>query len=67
MTWFPLFQPETKTTNKMLNLVTTHLAYLLPRSKKISGGAEDIAGEYQSIMEQEYLDFVLFEVPWIVS
>jgi len=66
-------KPETKTTKKTLSILTTHLAHLTPRSKKSGAGggsgarAEDIMGEYQAIMDQEYLDFVFFEVPWIVS
>jgi V-type H+-transporting ATPase subunit C len=27
----------------------------------------EVAGEYQQLMEQEFFDFVLFEVPWIVN
>ena len=64
-------KPEPKTTKKALTLLTTHFSYLSPRSgrskKKVGGGNEDFAGEYQALMEQEYFDFVLFEVPWIVN
>jgi V-type H+-transporting ATPase subunit C len=35
------------------------------KSSKSSGTTEEFAGEYQGILEQEYFDFVLFEVPWI--
>ena len=49
----------------------TQLAYLgrraNPGSKTKGGDAGgDFAGEYQALMEQEYFDFVLFEVPWII-
>ncbi|EIW86516.1 ATPase V1 complex subunit C [Coniophora puteana RWD-64-598 SS2] len=63
-------KPEPKTTKKALALLTDHFGYLSPRSgrpKKVAGGNEDFAGEYQTLMEQEYYDFVLFEVPWIVN
>ena len=54
-----------------LQTLQAQLAYLgrraNPGSKTNSGDvAGDIAGEYQALMEQEYFDFVLFEVPWIV-
>ena len=64
-------QPEPKGTKRTLQTLQAQLAYLgrraNPGSKTNSGDvAGDIAGEYQALMEQEYLDFVLFEVPWIV-
>ena len=52
-------------------MLTTQFAYLAPRSnqskKKGQGGNEEIAGEYQNLMEQEFLDFVVYDVPWIVG
>lgn len=35
--------------------------------KSQSGGTgEDAGGEYQNLLEQEFFDFVLYEIPWIV-
>ena len=28
---------------------------------------EDFVGEYQSLLDQEFFDFVLYEIPWVVS
>jgi len=67
-----IIKPEPKLTKKTLTLLTTHFAYLKPlseqaRSKKsASDTVTDLAGEYQSIIDQEYFDFVLMEIPWIV-
>ncbi|KAG8925623.1 Vacuolar ATP synthase subunit C, partial [Tulasnella sp. 418] len=61
--------PEPRTTKKTLSVLTTHFSYLGKSQGKQSdssgAGVEDFAGEYQTIMEQEFLDFVLFEIPWI--
>jgi len=63
-------KPEPKSAKKTFGLLQTHFAYLRPRSNhpqsKQSDGDEFI-GEYQSLMEQEFFDFVLYEVPWIVN
>lgn len=64
-------QPEPKGTKRTLQTLQAQLAYLAGRANpgsKTKGGdaAGDFAGEYQALMEQEYFDFVLFEVPWIV-
>ena len=61
-------QPEPKTTKRTFDTLTTHFAYLGSKSKgrnlpKKSGGMEEeFVGEYQTLMEQEMFDFVLFEV-----
>lgn len=61
-------QPEPKTTKRTLDTLTTHFAYLGSKSrnrnlpKKSGGMDEEFVGEYQTIMEQEMFDFVLFEV-----
>ncbi|KAF8343051.1 ATPase V1 complex subunit C [Cantharellus anzutake] len=64
-------QPDPKSTKKILNTLTSHFAYLRRKGgidKKTSGKAEDLnTGEYQALMEQEYFDFVLFEVPWVIT
>ncbi|KAF8845406.1 ATPase, V1 complex, subunit C [Paxillus ammoniavirescens] len=63
-------KPDPKSTKKILSVLTNHFKYLSPRSgrsgKQQGGGTEDFIGEYQSLMEQEFFDFVLYEVPWIV-
>ncbi len=38
---------------------------MLPREERLQG--EDFVGEYQSLMDQEFFDFVLYELPWIVN
>lgn len=56
-------------TKKTLTLLTTHFSYLAPRSNRAKGkkaDTEELIGEYQTLMEQEFFDFVLFEIPWIV-
>lgn len=63
-------QPEPKSTKKTLTLLTNHFSYLSPRSNRAKGKKgdnEEFIGEYQTLMEQEFFDFVLFEVPWIVN
>ncbi|KAG2160086.1 ATPase V1 complex subunit C [Suillus bovinus] len=62
-------RPESKYTKKTLSVLTNHLSYLRPRSSsraQTHSTADEFAGEYQSLMEQEFFDFVLYEVPWIV-
>jgi len=51
-----------------------HFSYLAARSQgatksKGAGAAsnEDFVGEYQSLLDQEFFDFVLYEIPWVVS
>ncbi|KZW02017.1 ATPase, V1 complex, subunit C [Exidia glandulosa HHB12029] len=65
-----IIKPQPKLSSKTLGLLTSHFAYLKPASEKSRKGKEtdatEIAGEYQAIMEQEYYDFVLVEIPWIV-
>jgi len=61
-------KPEPKSTKKILTLLQNHFTYLSPRSnaKSMSSLNEEFIGEYQSLMEQEFYNFVMFEVPWIV-
>ncbi|KAI0786026.1 ATPase V1 complex subunit C [Abortiporus biennis] len=69
-----IVKPEPKTIKRTLTTLQEQFAYLSGRSNpsskasKIKGGTatEEFAGEYQTILEQEYFDFVLFEVPWII-
>jgi len=68
-------KPEAKSTKKILSLLQTHFTYLAPRSNASSKSTskskdkkdDEFTGEYQSLMDQEFFDFVLFEVPWIVN
>jgi len=62
-------RPEPKYTKKTLSVLTNHLSYLSPRSSgraQKQNAPDEFAGEYQALMEQEFFDFVLYEVPWIV-
>ncbi|VDB84504.1 unnamed protein product [Peniophora sp. CBMAI 1063] len=64
-------KPNPQTTTRSLGLLQMHFTYLAPRSSggKAKAGAsnnDDFLGEYQTLMEQEFFNFVLFEVPWIV-
>lgn len=66
-----LSQPEAKSTKRTLAALQSQFAYLGRRTnagdKNTKSGqtSEEVAGEYQTILEQEFFDFVLFEVPWI--
>jgi V-type H+-transporting ATPase subunit C len=65
-----VIKPEPKTTKRILAVLTNHFSYLSPRSNRAIGNKgenEEFVGEYQTLMEQEFFDFVLFEVPWIVN
>jgi V-type H+-transporting ATPase subunit C len=61
-------KPDPKFTKKILTILQTHFTYLSPRSNAKSNSRvnEEFIGEYQSLMEQEFYNFVMFEVPWIV-
>ncbi|KAG6866796.1 hypothetical protein C0991_008732 [Blastosporella zonata] len=65
-----VIEPNPKVTKKTFNLLQTHFSYLRPKfnrsTKGSKGEGEEFIGEYQSLMDQEFFDFVLFEVPWIV-
>ncbi|KAF9535577.1 ATPase V1 complex subunit C [Crepidotus variabilis] len=62
-------KPESKNAKKTFNVLQTQFAYLSPKSKAAQQGGksntEDFAGEYQAVMDQEFFDFILYEVPWI--
>ncbi|KAG2023740.1 V-ATPase subunit C family protein [Coprinopsis cinerea AmutBmut pab1-1] len=67
-------KPDPKTAKKVFNVLQAQFAYLGPRSnpahkrapKKSNAPTEDFVGEYQSVLDQEFFDFVMYEVPWIV-
>ncbi|CAE6391700.1 unnamed protein product [Rhizoctonia solani] len=65
-----IIKPEPKTTKRTLDVLAAHFAYLGSKTRRRdnkSGNADDeFAGEYQTLMEQEIFDYVLFEVPWVV-
>ncbi|KIK71272.1 hypothetical protein GYMLUDRAFT_33417 [Collybiopsis luxurians FD-317 M1] len=64
-------QPDAKSAKKIFNVIQSHFSYLSSSSRKNSkssaGNTEDFVGEYQTLMEQEFYDFVLFEVPWVTQ
>lgn len=66
-------KPEPKTTKRTLTALQRHFSYLSARSQgrakaKVGDSTnEDFVGEYQSLLDQEFFDFVMYEVPWIVT
>ncbi|KAF5311794.1 hypothetical protein D9619_003322 [Psilocybe cf. subviscida] len=64
-----VIKPDHKNVKKIFGTLQTQLAYLSPRSNAAQGGktSEEFAGEYQTLMDQEFFDFVIYEVPWIVT
>lgn len=58
-------QPEPKTAVKTLKQLSSRFNYLASakdRAKK-QIQTDDLVGEWANVMEQEYYDFVLFEIP----
>jgi len=57
----------------MLGQLQAHFTYLGPRFGRVAGAKgsggtnEDFVGEYQTLLEQEMFDFVLYEIPWITN
>ncbi|TFK57433.1 ATPase, V1 complex, subunit C [Heliocybe sulcata] len=67
-----IIKPDPKQVKKILTILSSQFSYLAPRSNQRtantkSGANEEVVGEYQSLMEQEFFDFVLYEVPWITN
>ena len=68
-------KPEPKTAVKTLRTLSRHYSYLAsssrgPSSKKAKSGgvtADEVGGEWQTVMEAEYYDFVLFEIPKVLT
>lgn len=64
-------QPEPKTAVKTLKQLSAQYNDLASgkskekaaAKKKEAAGVEDLIGEWANVMEQEYYDFVLFELP----
>jgi len=66
-------KPDPKYSKKMLAQLQAHFTYLGSRfgraagTKGPGGTNEDFVGEYQTLLEQEMFDFVLYEVPWVTN
>ncbi|KAF5368442.1 hypothetical protein D9758_002368 [Tetrapyrgos nigripes] len=63
-------QPDPKSIKKTFSTLQSHFSYLGSSSKRNNpkgGEADEFVGEYQTLMEQEFYDFVLYEVPWIIT
>jgi len=69
--------PDPKTTKRLVTTLQSQFTYLAPRSKSSKSKASATAstgdavaeygGEYAALMEEEIFDFVLMEVPRVVS
>ena len=69
-----IVKPEPKTAVKTLKTLSSHFSYLASTSRAPShnkgkkggeGVSEEVGGEFASVMEAEYYDFVLYEVPMV--
>lgn len=66
-------QPDPKTSLKTLKTLSSYFTFLKSKERttdskgKSSSGNDEIAGEWGAVMEQEYYDFVLFEVPKVIT
>ncbi|KAF9560215.1 ATPase, V1 complex, subunit C [Agrocybe pediades] len=63
-------KPDPKNVKKIFNILQLQFGYLGSKSNagqqgKVSG--EEFIGEYQNLMDQEFFDFILYEVPWIIT
>ena len=55
---------------RVFNVLQTQFAYLSPKSNAAQQGkasGDEFIGEYQTLMDQEFFDFVIYEVPWIIT
>ncbi|CAA7264697.1 unnamed protein product [Cyclocybe aegerita] len=55
---------------KIFNVLQTQFAYLRSKSnagQNVKPGGDELLGEYQTLMDQEFFDFVFYEVPWIIT
>ncbi|KAG8816294.1 Vacuolar ATP synthase subunit C, partial [Serendipita sp. 399] len=68
--------PDVKSTKRLLTNLQSQFSYLAPRSKgskgakgasATSGDPAEVGGEYAALMEEEFFDFVLMEVPRVVN
>jgi len=65
-----VIQPDPKSTKKIFGTLQSYFSYLnsVSRKGKTKGGdTDEFAGEYQTLMEQEFFDFVLYEIPWVTQ
>lgn len=68
-----VIKPDPKHSKRMLGQLQAHFTYLGSRfgrgagAKGSTGANEDFVGEYQTLLEQEMFDFVLYEVPWVTN
>jgi len=67
-----VIKPEGKSAKKVFGVLQSQFEYLRPRSNPAvqhgkKGAADEFVGEYQNILDQDFFDFVLYEVPWIVN
>ncbi|WVQ78786.1 hypothetical protein IAT38_000877 [Cryptococcus sp. DSM 104549] len=68
-----IIKPDPKTAAKTLRALTTHYQYLASASSRNSGrkqkdsGNDEVGGEWASVMEAEYYDVVLFELPMVIT
>jgi V-type H+-transporting ATPase subunit C len=66
-----VIKPQPKTEKKVFSVLQDQLSYLKPKSNRSvdnkAGGNEDFIGEYQTLMEQEFYDFVIYDVPWVTT
>jgi V-type H+-transporting ATPase subunit C len=68
-----IVRPEPKTAEKTLRSLSSRFNYLAAASRgpgtrkgktgATTSGGDDVGGEWASVMEAEYYDFVLFEIP----
>ncbi|KAJ9122050.1 hypothetical protein QFC24_004277 [Naganishia onofrii] len=57
-------KPDSKSSLKTLKSLSGYFTFLTTKEKKGAGSSDgDVGGEFGAIMDQEYYDFVLFEVP----
>jgi len=68
-----VIKPDPKYSKKILGQLQAHFTYLGSRFGRVAGAKgstsanEDFVGEYQTLLEQEMFDFVLYEIPWITN
>ncbi|PPR01319.1 hypothetical protein CVT26_015400 [Gymnopilus dilepis] len=65
-----VIKPEPKSVKRVFNVLQTQFAYLSPKSNAAQQGkasGDEFIGEYQTLMDQEFFDFVIYEVPWIIT
>jgi len=67
-----IVKPDIKNARKTFSALQTQFAYLSPKSNAAqsgdkNAGGEEFLGEYQTVLDQEFFDFILYEVPWVVT